>query len=214
MSDMTGLKIAMIEMNSSNVKDLGLEGKSYGFASEVLRRNDFQVFYESRTSVLTQFQRELYELVLSTIPKELALLLDPIVVSFALKDACDYSGVDYVWLDLEGDDEVASSAWVRKDDQKEVLDLAIKFLKRHLEKYILDAYDRCTREDMARVWEAQIMLEACPVCGSSSLERRLVVMKKQKLRGWTCTDCGNDVIIPSDVLEMVRNGKLLNEEKT
>ena len=102
----------------------------------------------------------------------------------------------------------------RKDDQKEVLDLAIKFLKRHLEKYILDAYDRCTREDMARVWEAQIMLEACPVCGSSSLERRLVVMKKQKLRGWTCTDCGNDVIIPSDVLEMVRNGKLLNEEKT
>lgn len=214
MSDMTGLKIVMIEMNSSNVKDLGLDGKSYGFASEVLRWNDFQVFYESRTSVLTQFQRELYELVLSTIPKELALLLDPIVVSFALKDACDYSGVDYVWIDLEDDDEVAGSAWVRKDDQKKVLDLAIKFLKRHLEKHILDAYDRRTREDMARVWEAQIMLEACPVCGSSSLERRLVVMKKQKLRDWTCTDCGNHVIIPSDVLEMVGNGKLLNEEKT
>ena len=213
MSDMANLKVAMMETNPSNLRSLGLEGKGYGSALEVLRQNEFEVFYECRTSVLTKFQKELYEKVLSEVPKDLAIFLDPIIVSFALKDACDFSGVDYVWLDLEGEDEVGNSAWVRKEDQKKVLDLAIRFLERHLEKYIIDAYDRRTREDMVRIWEAQVKLQECPICGSSSLERRLIMTKKQKLRGWTCSSCGHHVILPSDALESFGNARKLEASK-
>lgn len=201
MSDMANLKVAMVEANPSSLGSLGLEGKDYGFASEILRQKEFEIFYECRTSVLTQFQRELYEKFLSETPRDLAPFLDPIILSFALKDACDFSGVDYVWLDLEEKDEIGNSAWLRKEDQKKVLDLAIRFLERHLEKYIIDAYDRRTRDDMVQIWEAQVKLQECPICRTSSLERRLIMTKKQKLRGWTCSSCGHHIILPSDALE-------------
>lgn len=205
MTEMANFTVTIAETDSASLKDLGLEGKSYDSASQLLRQSEFEILYECRTSVLTQFQRELYEKFLHDIPKEMAMLLDPIIVSFALKDACDFSGVTYVWLDLDGNDELGNSAWVKREDQKKVLDSVVSLLERHLEKYIIDAYDRKTREDLARIWEAQVKLEACSVCGSSSLERRLIVTNGRKLRGWICHDCANHVIVPSDALEYLND---------
>ena len=201
MNDMSNFKITMIETNRLNLRELDLEGKSYDFAIQVLKRDDLEIIYECCTSILTQFQRELYEKLLQEFPKELSIFLDPIIVSFALKDACDFSGVDYAWLDLDGEDEVGNSAWVSKEDQKKVIKNTFRFLEHHLEKYVIDAYDRRTREDIARIWEAQLKLQECPICGSSDLERRLIVTKGQKLRGWYCSNCRHHVILPSDILE-------------
>jgi hypothetical protein len=203
MTEMASFKVAMAETGSLYLKSLGFEGKIYDSVSELLRQNEFEVLYECSTSVLTVFQRELYERFLSNVPRGLRIFLDPIVLSFALKDACDFSGVVYVWLDLDGRDDAGSSAWTRREDQVRIIGSVVGLLKRHLEKYILDVYDRETREDLASVWDAQMRLEACPVCGSSSPERKLIVASRMKLRGWVCHDCSNHIILPSDALEFL-----------
>lgn len=194
----------------SSLPELVLENKTYNEASEILRGLGLEVLYESRTSTLTPFQRELYENVVKKAPKKVAILLDPIVVAFAIHDACDLSGFDYAWLDLEGDDEIGNSAWVR-GGQGQIISLAVRLLRAHLEKYILDAYDRRTREDMESVWEAKLNLLACPVCGEASLERRPILTTNYTIRSWICTGCGHNVLVQADVLQYLRTNDLLNE---
>jgi len=207
MNEMGRLRVSMVE---TNLRELDLENKTYTEAFEALRSRGLEVLYESRTGVLTPFQRELYEKTVKRAPKEVSILLDPIVVAFAVHDACDLSSLDYAWLDLEGEDEIGNSAWAR-DAQEEILSLAMRLLRAHLEKYVLDAYDRQTREDMVRVWEAQLKLLACPVCGESSLERRPILTNKQMVRSWVCADCGHHVVVQADVLKYLQTNTLLNE---
>jgi len=207
MKEMGVLRVSMVE---SNLPVLDLEDKTYSEAFDTLRNRGLEVFYESRTSVLTPFQRELYEKTMMRMPRKVAVLLDPIVVAFAIHDACDFSVFDYAWLDLEGGDEIGNSAWAR-GGQEEILNLAMKLVRRHLEKYVLDAYDRRTREDMIRVWEAQLNLLACPVCGGSSLERRPILTNKHMIRSWICTDCGHHVTVQADVLQYLQTNDLLTE---
>lgn len=197
-------------MVESNLPELDLEDKTYSEAFDTLRNRGLEVFYESRTSVLTPFQRELYEKTMMRMPRKVAVLLDPIVVAFAIHDACDLSDSDYVWLDLEGDDDVGNSAWIR-GRHEEITDLAMRLLKTHLEKYIVDAYDRHTREDMVRVWEAQLKLLACPICGEPSLERKPILTNRQIIRSWACTSCGHHIAVQVDVLKYLQTNSLLNE---
>jgi hypothetical protein len=201
MSDMGSLRVTIVE---TNLPELQLITTTYDQAAGELRSRGFEVIYESRTGVLTSLQRELYKKVVSEASKEIAVLLDPIIASFAIRDACDLSGIDYVWLDLEGDDEIGNSAWTRKGEGgQEIIRLATRLLERHLEKYIIDAYDRQTRDDMASVWDAQFKLQACPVCGGLSLKREPVVLNKRKLRAWVCSECGHHVMVQGDVLNFL-----------
>lgn len=209
MTEMASFKVTIADTSSLSLKELRLEGTSYDFASQLLRQKEFVKLYECSTSVLSPFQRELYENLIQSIPKGFKMLLDPIILSFALKDACDLSGAVYVWLDLDGNDEVGNSAWVKQEDQKKVINSVVNLLRRHLEKYIIDAYDRSTREDLVGIWEAQTKLEACPICGSSSPERKLIVTNRRKLRGWICHDCNNHIIVPSDALDYLNNSRNL-----
>jgi hypothetical protein len=197
-SEPEDLKIAMYE---TSISDLNLEDKNYRTISGILRNRGLAILYECCMRTLTTFQRGLYEKVLAKVPREIGLFSDPIVVSFALKDACDISGVDYVWFDLEGDDDVCCSAWVREEDGDAVVVLAARLLNRHLEKYLIDAYDRRTREDLVRVWEAGLGLQECHICGKSSSERRTITANNRKFRGWTCNGCGRHLIVPSDTLD-------------
>lgn len=200
MSEKSDLRVSMVEAYPPEVGS-GLEGRSYGSVSEDLEREGFEIFFECRTGTLTPFQRRLFERLRTEAPRDLSILLDPIVASFAVKDACDLSGVDYVWLDLEGQDDFGNCTWARGNDHNRILGLAVQFLERHLDKYIIDAYDRRTREDMNQVWEAQLKLPECQVCGTPSVERRIIIMKRQKLRGWKCSNCGHHRILPSDALD-------------
>lgn len=204
MSSAEKLKVSMFETRAVN---LDLEDKNYGAASDLLKGHGLVILYECGMKVLNEFQRGLYTKVMSKVPREIVLFLDPIVLSFALRDACDLSGVDYVWLDLEGEDDVGCSAWVKENDSDAVISLAVDLLKRHLDKYLIDAYDHGTREDMIRVWAAGLGLQACPICGVASPERRVIAVNKHKLRGWTCKGCGYHVILPSDSLDYF-SGKL------
>ena len=207
MKEMGILRVSMVE---SNLRELDLENKTYSEAFETLRSRGLEVLYESRTSVLTPFQRELYEKTIERAPKKVAILLDPIVAAFAIHDACDLSGLDYAWLDLEGEDEIGNSAWARGGEE-EIVNLAMRLLRTHLEKYVLDAYDRQTREDMMRVWEAQLKLLACPICGDSALERSPILMNKHMIRSWACTNCSHHVTVQADVLQYLQTNDLLNE---
>ncbi|MFH0897628.1 MAG: hypothetical protein V1850_06245 [Candidatus Bathyarchaeota archaeon] len=198
MSMAENLKVSMFEARTVN---LDLVDKSYDAASNLLRRHGLMVLYECGMNVLNEVQRGLYSKVISKVPREIVLFLDPIVLSFALRDACDLSGVDYMWLDLEGEDDVGCSAWVNEKDSNAVISLAIDLLKRHLEKYLIDAYDHGTREDMMRVWDAGLGLQACPICGEASPERRVIAANEHKFRGWTCKSCNYHVILPSDSLD-------------
>jgi hypothetical protein len=207
MKEMDLLRVSMVE---SNLPELDLENKTYNIASETLKNRGLEVLYESRTSVLTPLQRELYGKAVNKASKNISILLDPIVVAFAIHDACDLSSFDYAWLDLEGDDEVGNSAWV-KGGHEDVLGIAIKMLRKHLEKYILDAYDRHTREDMVRVWEAQLKLLACPICGGSSLERKPIIMNNNMIRSWICVDCGYHVTVQTDVLKYLQTEGAMSE---
>ena len=200
MKEMETLRVSMVE---TNLPKLDLENKAYAEASETLKSRGLEVLYESRTSDLTPNQRQLYQTVTAKAPKGLAILLDPIVVGFAVHDALDLSGLDYAWLDLEGDDEIGNSAWTREGGEK-ILVFAIELLKAHLEKYIIDAYDRQTREDMVSVWKAELRLLACPVCGESSLEREPILAGNHNIRSWACTSCGHHVIVQSDALQYLR----------
>jgi len=97
--------------------------------------------------------------------------------------------------------------WTGKAKEDHILTLMTDLLLNHLEKYVVDAYDRLTREDMARVWEAQIELKECPVCGSNALTRRLVKRNAQELRSWVCSACRHHVILPSDALTFIRTNR-------
>jgi hypothetical protein len=200
------LTIAIVE---TSVPNLGrtLVGKTMEQATEVLSERGLELLYDSRTSVLKDSQRRLYERILSKVPNKLTIFVDPIIVSFALKDACDRSSSEYIWLDLEGNDDIGNAVWTEKAQKENILRLMIGFLRNHLEKYVIDAYDRLTREDMARVWEAQIDIEECPICGANPLTRKLVKRNKQELRGWTCSKCRHHVILPSDILEFIGNNR-------
>lgn len=204
--DFSKITIAIVE---TSIPELGqsLVGKTLEEAVKVLSGRDLELLYASRTSVLNDSQRKLYEAGLSKVPKRVAVFLDPIIISFALKDACDLSSVNYIWLDLEGNDDLGNMVWTDEGKSEEILKLMNDFLRYHLEKYVIDAYDRLTREDMARVWEAQIDLKECPVCGKNHLVRRLLKRNKQELRGWVCSGCGHQVILPSDTLDFIRSNR-------
>lgn len=202
MDNAEDLKISMFE---ASVADLALEGMSYSAASGVLKNRGLTILYECNTRVLTEFQRGLYKKMMANVPREIALFMDPIVLSFSLRDACDVSGVEYVWLDLEDDDEVGCSTWVKEKDGNTVVDEAVSLLRRHLEKYLIDAYDRLTREDIIKVWEAGLGLQECPVCGEASPERKVVSSDKHRFRAWTCKGCGHHVVVPSDALDYLKS---------
>jgi hypothetical protein len=206
------MQVSMIETNLSNLE---LKGKKYAFAVKALEEAGLKTIYVYQTGVLTQSQRALYEHFTAK-AEDIAIPLDPILVSFALRDACDLSGLDYVCLDLEGDNEIGFSAWLRRENEEEVLALAVTLLKRHLDKYLLDAYDRRARENMVNIWEAQLSLQECSVCGATSLERDTMILEKSEVRCWKCPDCGRNVVLPSDILEHLREGlaqNSINEEK-
>jgi len=198
MDDMASFKITIVE---SNLHDLNLTATTYGQASEELRRRGFEILYESRTNVLTSFQSELFKKIVARAPKTIAPLIDPIVLAFAMHDASDISNTDYIWLDLEGDDEIGNSGWVRRENQEEVITIAFRLLEKNLEKYVLDTYDRRTRDDMVSVWEAQLNINGCPVCGKNALRREPLQFGKKRLRGWVCTNCGHHVMVQADVLD-------------
>ncbi len=204
---------AMVSMVESyppeSVINLKMESRPYDLAFNTLKARGSDLFYESRTGVLTPSQRELYEGFLKKIGTDLAKILDPIVIAFAVKDACDLSMVDYVWLDLEWGGDVGSCAWVKRKDYDEVFKLTVRLLSRHLEKYILDEYDRRTREDLTRAWEAQMRLPECQVCGTPSPERKLIAVEGGKLRGWSCPACGNQTNLPSDIMELLQGNRVV-----
>jgi ribosomal protein L37AE/L43A len=204
--DFSNLLVAIVETSIPNLGE-GLVGKTLEEATSILLGRGFELLYESKTSVLNPAQRQLYEQLLSSVPKKITIFLDPIIISFALKDACDLSSADYIWLDLEGRDDLGNMVWTGKAKKDHILTLMNDLILNHLEKYVVDAYDRLTREDMARVWEAQIELKECPVCGSNALTRRLVKRNAQELRSWVCSTCRHHVILPSDTLTFIRTNR-------
>ena len=200
------LTIAIGETSVPNVGQ-NLVGKTLEQATDVFPGRGLELLYESRTSVLNESQRKLYEKIFEKVPSKLTIFVDPIIISFALKDACDRSSSEYIWLDLEGIDDLGNAVWTEKAQEEDILRLMSGFLRNHLEKYVIDAYDRLTREDMARVWEAQIDIKECPICGANPLARKLVKRNKNELRGWTCSKCRHHVIVPSDILEFIGNNR-------
>jgi hypothetical protein len=200
------LTIAIVETSVPNVGQ-NLVGKTLEQATDDFPERGLELLYESRTSVLNESQRKLYEKIFAKVPSKLTIFVDPIIISFALKDACDRSSSEYIWLDLEGNDDLGNAVWTEKAQEEDILRLMSEFLRNHLEKYVIDAYDRLTREDMARVWEAQIDIKECPICGANPLTRKLVKRNKQELRGWTCSKCRHHVILPSDILEFIGNNR-------
>ena len=141
----------------TNLPVFALQRHTYVKVSERLRKLDFVVFYEYRTSILTQGQSGLYDNILSNVPNDLKVFLYPIIVSFVHIDTCDISDTDYVWLDLDGD-EVGCSVWLKREGQDTVLDKAIYLLEWHLEKYVIDVYDWRTRKGM--LW-TQAAIHVC-----------------------------------------------------
>jgi len=198
MDNMADFKVTIVE---SNLHDLNLTADTYRAVSEELRRRGFEILYESRTNILTPFESELFQKTVARAPKTIAPLLDPIILAFAIHDASDLSKTDFVWLDLEGKDEISNSAWIRKENQEEVIKIAFRLLERNLEKYILDAYDRRTRDDMTCVWEAQLNIKECPVCGKDALKREPLLLDRKRLRGWACTNCSHRIMVQADVLD-------------
>lgn len=189
-------RISIVE---TNLPVFALQRHTYVKVSERLRKLDFVVFYEYRTSILTQGQSGLYDNILSNVPNDLKVFLYPIIVSFVHIDTCDISDTDYVWLDLDGD-EVGCSVWLKREGQDTVLDKAIYLLEWHLEKYVIDVYDWRTRKGMLWVWEVQLDLQECAICGNSSPCRRLLDVTAQKLQGWLYSNCGHRTVFRSDVL--------------
>ena len=201
MDTTTDYKISMCE---ARIVDLDLDEMNYEKAADLIKKRDFTILYECFMKVLTKFQRDLYDKAMTKVPADLKLFSDPIVLSFALQDACDTSDVEYVWLDLEGENEVGCSVWVKEQDKNTIIQLARGLLQRHIEKYLLDAYDHVTREDLARVFEAGLGLQECLICGAPSPERGYIVVNKSKLRGWNCKHCKHRTILPSDALDYLK----------
>ena len=200
------LTIAMVETSVPHVGQ-DLVGKTLDEVADALATRGLERLYESRTGVLSPSQRQLYERILAKVPSKLTIFLDPIVLSFALKDACDRSSSAYVWLDLEGNDDVGNAVWTETTGDDEILRLMTGLVQDHLEKYVIDAYDRLTREDMTRVWKAQIDIEACPVCGATPLTRRFIKRSGVELRGWICATCSHHMILPADILAFIETNR-------
>jgi len=216
MSDDDKVKIVMVESYPSEIaSSLSLQSKSYTFAENILKTEGFIPFYEFHTGILTSTQRGFFEEVVSRAPKKMKILLDPLIVSFAIRDACDLSGVEYFWLDLEKNDDVGSSAWIREKDIEKLYETTFHLIASHIGKYLLDAYDRKTREDLERAWLAELRLPECQVCGATVIERKMPPMKfsGETLRGWNCSNCGFQTLIPSDVLELVEVGRVKDLEE-
>jgi len=204
MGETRSLRVSLVESYPAEFAgDLGLAGKTLDEATEFLRVKEYDLFYECRTSVLTEPERIAFARVRTKMPGGLGVLLDPLTVSFAVKDACDISGVSYVWLDLYGDGDAGNCVWIASKDHDHVLGLTIYFLERHLEKYLIDAYARSTREDMSRLWNAELKFQVCWFCGSDSMKRQLVKLKGNKLRSWICMNCGFHVVVPDDILQLL-----------
>jgi hypothetical protein len=204
MGETRPLRVSLVESYPAEfANDLGLAGKTLGEAAEILRSRRYDLFYQCRTSVLTESERASFTKVRSKMTGGLGVLLDPLTVSFAVKDACDVSGVSYIWLDLDGDGDAGNCAWIESKDHDHVLGLTIGFLERHLEKYVIDAYARSTRESMSRLWNAELEYSGCWLCGSSSMGRRLAKLKDHKLRTWVCPSCNFHVIAPDDILQLL-----------
>jgi len=200
------VRIVMVESYPAELAvSLALQSKSLTFAANILKTENFTPFYEFHTGVLTPTQRGFFEEIVSKAPRRLQVLLDPLIVSFAIRDACDLSGAEYVWLDLEENNDVGSSVWIREKDVERVQNVVFHLLESHIGKYVLDAYDRKTREDLERAWEAELKLLECQICGATVIERRHPPLKADGvwLRGWSCSNCGFQMILPSDVLKLV-----------
>jgi len=198
------LTVSLVESYPAELgNDLGLAGKTLNEVVEILRSRGYDLFYQCRTSVLTEPERASFTRIRSRMPGGFGVLLDPLTVSFGVKDACDVSGVSYIWLDLDGDGDAGNCAWIESKDHDHILGLTIGFLERHLEKYVIDAYARSTRESMSRLWNAELEYSSCWFCGSSSLGRRVAKLKDQKLRTWVCPTCGFHVIVPDDILQLL-----------
>lgn len=211
MGDDDKVKIVMVEVYPPELaSSLSLQFKSYTFATNVLKTEGFLPFYEFHTGILTTTQRGFFEEIVSRAPKKIRVLLDPLIISFAVRDACDISGVEYVWLDLEENDDVGSSAWVKEKDIEQVSQTTFHLVESHIGKYLLDAYDRKTREDLERAWQAELRLPECQVCGATVIERRKPPLKASGLtmRGWKCSNCGFQTLLPSDVLELVEKRRV------
>jgi len=205
MGEARSLRVGLVESYPAEFAgDLGLMGKTLDEATQILGAKEYDLFYQCRTSVLTDPERASFAKVRSKMPGGFGVLLDPLTVSFAVKDACDISGVNYVWLDLDGDGDAGNCAWVASKDHDHVLGLTIHFLERHLEKYLIDAYAKPTREDISGLWNAELKFSNCWFCGSNSLKRQLVKLRDHKLRSWVCPNCGFHVVLPDDILQLLR----------
>ena len=58
---------------------------------------------------------------------------------------------------------------------------------------------------MIRVWEAQLKLLACPICGDSSLDRKPIILNSNIVRSWVCLNCDYHVTVQADVLKYLSN---------
>lgn len=216
MGDDDKVKIVMVESYPPEItSSLSLQLKSYTFAENILKTEGFVPFYEFHTGILTSTQRGFFEEMVSRAPKKIKVFLDPLIVSFAVRDACDLSGVEYVWLDLEKNDDVGSSAWTKERAVEKLYQTTFHLIDYHIGKYLLDAYDRKTREDLERAWQAELRLPECQVCGATVIERKMPPMKVsgEIIRGWSCSNCGFQTLLPSDELELVEARRVKNLEK-
>ena len=140
------VKPSMIESYPPELsQELGVIGLSYEEAFSVLKNTDLVLLYESSTGTLTERQRNLFENFWERASKELKAFLDPLIVSFAVHDACDSSDADYIWFDLAEGENISSCAWVKSGKDQEITKLAMELIEKHLEKYLIDAYDRQAR---------------------------------------------------------------------
>ena len=197
------IKPSMIESYPPELsQELGLTGLSYEEAFNVLKKTDMILLYESNTGILTERQRKLFENFWERSSKELKAFLDPLIVSFAVHDACDSSDADYIWFDLTEGENISSYAWVKSGKDQEVTKLAIELLGKHLEKYLIDAYDRQAREGIANLWNTELAIPECWYCSSkNSMVRKIITVNDNKFRAWACTKCSHNTVSPKDILE-------------
>jgi len=208
MTTRSTLKLSMIESYPPDLgQGLGLAGLTYEDAFNVLKKTNMVLLYESNTGVLTSKQRQLFENILEKVPSEIKAFLDPLIVSFAVHDACDSSDTKYLWLDFTEGDNISSSAWVEHGRDEEVLKRTVELLEKNLEKYVIDAYDRQAREGITSIWSAELAIPECWYCGTrGSMVKKIIAVNDKRVRGWTCNKCGHSMILPQDILENLKKG--------
>ncbi len=200
------VKTSMIESYPPELgQELGLVGLSDEEAFSVLKKTDMVLLYESSTGILTERQRKLFENFWDSASKELKAFLDPLIVSFAVHDACDSSDANYIWFDLAEGENISSFAWIKSGKDKEITKLAIELLEKHLEKYLIDAYDRQAREGIANLWNTDLAIPECWYCSSkNSMVRKVITVNDNKFRAWSCTKCSHNTVSPKDILEYLK----------